>query len=302
MPLRPLFCALLVVLVSAACSSGDSSSDATPRLVRDVTLGPTVPVPTRFLTPTPPPVTEEGSNPFELITASAAATTSGETNFSGATPTLAPSKTPTLTPTVTVTATQTPRPTRTSTPISQFAPPPTQLPPPHPTAAPAQVIANAPPATCTETPWFFADPAPSDCPLNPPLVTQGTYLQLQNGFMIWVQQQDAIYVLYISGHEPRWQVYNDAFEEGMPETDTSLDGGAPPFTFQPRRGIGLVWRSFPEVRRRLGWAVRQYEEVYTIQVQIGVDGTIYLQAPDGGVFELTAGGQDWQRYEGAGAF
>jgi hypothetical protein len=114
--------------------------------------------------------------------------------------------------------------------------------------------------------------------------------------MIWVQQQDAIYVLYDSANFPRWEVYRDVFEEGMPESDPSLDSLAPVYTWQPRRGFGMIWRDNPQVRHRLGWSVRDGEEPFNTQVQIGLDGTIYIQESRGGVISMMPSGADWERW------
>jgi hypothetical protein len=117
-------------------------------------------------------------------------------------------------------------------------------------------------------------------------------LQFQGGYMIWVGMQDAIYALYLNTALPRWQVFNDAFEEGMPETDPNFDN-APPGTWQPQRGFGLVWRSQSGVKDRLGWALGESEISYTVQIQIGSDGMIFVSQPSGGLFSLTPTGSDW---------
>lgn len=114
--------------------------------------------------------------------------------------------------------------------------------------------------------------------------------------MIWIGQQDAIYVLYDSANMPRWQVFNDAFEEGMPDTDPEFDN-PPPYTWQPKRGFGLLWREQPVVRERLGWAVIEWETPYEVRVQTGPDGVIYISDVRGGVFALSPDGSDWKRYE-----
>jgi hypothetical protein len=114
--------------------------------------------------------------------------------------------------------------------------------------------------------------------------------------MFWVQQQDAIYVLYDSANLPRWQVFNDTFQDGMPDTDPAYEP-APPYTWQPKRGFGLLWRSQPTLRDRLGWSVIEWETPYNMLVQIGSDGTIYLNDPRSGFFALAPDGSDWKRYE-----
>ena len=114
--------------------------------------------------------------------------------------------------------------------------------------------------------------------------------------MIWVQQQRSIYTFYDSARAPRWEVFQDSYTDDQPETDPSLNAQAPPYTWQPRRGFGLIWRSKPGVRDRIGWAVREWEEPYAIQVQIAMDGAIFLADPHGGIIGLQPGGRDWDRY------
>ena len=72
----------------------------------------------------------------------------------------------------------------------------------------------------------------------------------EQGRMIWVEQQDSIYVIYNDGS---WERYPDAFEEGMAERDPAIS--PPGGKLQPERGFGKVWREQPEVRARIGWAL-----------------------------------------------
>jgi hypothetical protein len=280
---------VLVLALAAACGpERDIARDGAAVLLSDVTLAPATLAPTRVLSPTPSPVvipvlTSELNVPLNVVTF--------EADFVMVTPTLPPSKTPTLTATATATYTATSPPTATLPPLpaSPTAPPAVALPP----SAGADVSI---PPTCGIT-WFFARPVPAVCPLNPPLVSAATFQQFEKGFMVWVQQHGAIYVLYDSANFPRWSVYQDAFREGMPETDPAF-GSPPAYTWQPRRGFGLVWRTLPDVRQRLGWAVSEWEQAFTIQIQTGADGTIYMSEPRGGVFGLSPDGSDWKRYEG----
>jgi hypothetical protein len=275
----------IVVLALAACGSDarNVTEGSRPRLVQDVTIAPTTPAPTRYLSPTPtlvviPVSTSEIISPLQVPTIQA--------DFVLVTPTLPPSKTPTQTPTQTATFTQTPPPSPTfeATPTS----------PPLPTAVFVTAIpVNSQPCGAA---WFFVVPRPDGCPLNAPLGSYASFQQFQQGYMIWIQQQDAIYVLYDSANFPRWEVYQDTFEEWMPAFDPLLDDLAPPYTFQPKRGFGVLWRSSPAIQRRLGWSVREWEEPYNTQVQIGQDGTVYLQDSRGGVITLKAGGTNWERW------
>ncbi len=286
---------ILVPILVASCSP--NRQDTGPRLVQDSTLAPTTPAPTRFLSPTPSPLF------IPVVTSAEVGVTllaSVQPGFALITPTLPPSKTPTQTPTSTATNTATPLPTPTAVifvpslvfPTSGF-----QLTTPLP-GLPGNIAGT--PLNCG-SPWFFSQPIPTTCPLNPPLITNGAVHQFQNGLMVWVQQQDAIYVLFDSNNLPRWQVLNDRFEDGMLETDPAFNN-PPPYTWQPRRGFGLLWRSDFTMQQRLGWAVSEYETPYTIQVQTGADGSIYMNDTRGGILALLPGGNDWRRYESHGGF
>lgn len=287
---RPLYGVVILLLLAACTPERAVIPNGGAQLVQDVTLAPTVAQPTRILSPTPSPIvipvlTSELISPLEVVTL--------EASFVLVTPTLPPSKTPTITPTQTSTVTSTSRPTLTPN-VFVATPFPATTPNgvvPLPTA-----IGVNPVQGCSIT-WFFKQVVPASCPLNPPLVSSGSFQQFQNGFMLWIGQQDAIYVLYDSANFPRWQVFNDTFEDGMADTDPAYNN-APAYTWQPRRGFGLLWRNNSALRERLGWAVTEYENPYTTQVQIASDGTIYINEPRDGIFTLTPGGSEWKRYEG----
>jgi hypothetical protein len=296
---RPLLFILLIAFAISACDPGQGTRpNAGPQLLQDVTLAPTTPAPTRILSATPsaiaiPVITSTSASelfsPLEVSTL--------EADFVLVTPTLPPSKTPTVTPTQTSTFTRTPviPPTFTPGVVIVTAQPISTIQGlvPIPTA----VTNNIPSQTDTcPTPWFFNQFTPPGCPMNPPLVTDGSFEQFQKGYMIWIGQQDAIYVLYDSANIPRWQVFNDAFEDGMPSTDPAYDS-PPPYTWQPKRGFGLLWRAHADVRERLGWAVIEWETPYEAKVQTASDGTIYVSDVRGGVFALSPNGNDWKRYE-----
>jgi hypothetical protein len=142
--------------------------------------------------------------------------------------------------------------------------------------------------------WFFSRFVPPNCPLSPAVASAASLQTFQNGFMLWIGQQDAIYVLYLDSVAPRWLVYNDAFQDGMPETDPNIS--PPGGLFQPRRGFGYLWRTQQNVRDRLGWSTFPTETGYTVQTQIGADGVIYMSEPNGGVYGLSADGTSWLQY------
>jgi hypothetical protein len=285
--------ALLILGISsliAACTSDQVAGESGPRLVQDSTLTGATPPATSAasLTPRTPqpatPSTLEVLSPLQVITV--------EADFVLVTPTLPPSKTPTQTPTVTQTPTQTPTPTVTTTATATLPQFPTSI-----VIPVTAIIPNPQPIVCDST-WFFIQPRPAGCPLAPPLGSQGVYQSFQNGFMIWVGSQDAIYVYYNDAALPRWQVYRDFFDEGMAESDPAYATSPFPGTWQPRRGFGMLWRSNEIVRSRIGWATLEWEQPYSVQVQTGSDGTIFMNAADGAIFAAIPGGNVWARYAG----
>lgn len=302
---RP-FCFLLLMLFTA-CTTDPALSG--PRLVQDVTVTPITPEAARILSPTPSPTplalpvsTTEMESPLEVATVNV--------DFILVTPTMPPSKTPTptLTPTYTITPslTLTPTPTVTATTIfvptavaAQFTPLP-----PNPQSAPQQQPPQqqpVQPAVSCSMQWFFTQPRPATCPSGPPLTSAAALEQFQQGYMIWIGEQNAIYVIYDSQTQPRWQVFDDTFVDGMMEYDPGW-GEGPPYTYQPKRGFGKVWRERGEVRQRIGWSVREWSEPYTAQVQVAADGSIFIQESRGGVFNLIPNGVDWKRYDGYGSY
>jgi hypothetical protein len=269
---------VLMLVMIAACTT-DPRQAGQPRLVLESTLRPTDVLPGLMLSPSPiviPVATVERSTPLAMVTVAGS-----NPDFVLLTPTLPPSKT--STPTATQTPTDTLTPTITDTP--QFLP---------------QVVLSPPNVSSAQQPcaitWFFAKSLTSSCPLGSALVSTASFQQFQQGFMIWVGQQDAIYVVYDSARQPRWEVFRDNYEDSMPEYDPALGLQNPPYTWQPRRGFGLLWRSNEAMKERLGWAVREWEEPYTTQLQIATDGTIFLVDPRDGIIGLQAGGRDWDRY------
>ncbi|MEQ8677567.1 MAG: hypothetical protein RLP44_13780 [Aggregatilineales bacterium] len=283
-----LFFCLLLLMLSACGTREPQVSVGGPRLLGDVTLEPTSVLPTRILSPTPErtfaPATNEVLSPLQQVTVDA--------DFVLVTPTLPPSKTPTQTPTITPTQTYTPTPTITITATATFPQFPTSV-----VLPVTAVVAQPIPEVCYSV-WFFTQPRPASCPLNPPSTSAGVYQSFQNGFMVWVGSQDAIYVFYNDQQFPRWEVYRDQFDEGMPEEDPSFSTAPTPNLWQPRRGFGMLWRSNSSVRNRIGWGTIILEMGYSVRVQTATDGTIFISEPTGGIFSAFPGGGNWQRYAG----
>jgi len=146
---------------------------------------------------------------------------------------------------------------------------------------------------CPDT-WFFAS-APDECPASAALVSDGAEQHFEHGVMIWVMDQDAIYVLFDDGQSPTWSIYTDEWDPGEPEDDPTLT--PPAGLYQPVRGFGLVWREQPGVRGRLGWA-KDLETGFTISVQRTSHpkyNDIYIRALDGKVWRLLPEASGWEK-------
>lgn len=278
-------CCVIFVLLLAACAP--QTAPLLPTLAVLPTATETA-VPDDGAAVVIPVNTVEQISPPEVITQPAA--------YVLITPTDPPSKTPTQTDTPTHTPTHTPEPTEptTATATATALIPPTRV-VPFITA----VVAQPAERVCDST-WFFILPRPDSCPAVEATVSQAVFQDFQNSIMIWIQQQDRIYVMYNNFGQPAWEMFDDQFEEGMPELDETWPDSPSPELFQPRRGFGMLWRSSPTVRERIGWALDEWEVPYSSTVQTAEDGTIFLQDPYGGVVALLPDQHDWARYLGDG--
>jgi hypothetical protein len=72
----------------------------------------------------------------------------------------------------------------------------------------------------------------------------------QGGQAIWRSDTRQIYMLRRDGNT--WSVHSDTWRPGDRVT---VDGAPPPGALVPAGGFGSVWRSTPEIKSRLGWAV-----------------------------------------------
>jgi hypothetical protein len=275
--------AVTVMMILSACTA--ESTPQGPRLIQEVTLASTNVVPTRFSSPTITQeriVTPERLSPLNNVTVDA--------QFVVVTPTLPPSKTPTPTPTQSPTPTVTPTATMTNTATAtSFLLPTSEI------LEVTDAVA-APNDQICDSNWFFIEPDPGSCPLYPPNASAGVYQEFQNGVMLWVGSQDAIYVMFNDLSVPRWQVFRDFFNEGMVEESPAYL--TPPTTalWQPRRGFGLLWRDNEVLRNRLGWATQEWEQPYSVQVQTADNASIFLSTPSTNIIVLFPNGQNWNRY------
>ncbi len=243
---------VLIMLSLLAACAGQPAPEAAelPTLAALPTAAPTD-------SPTPP---TPSATPTTTFTAAPTAT---------ATPSVTPSATITDTPSPTATATPTitpmPLPTADNEGIAALAalalrativPLPTLPPAPPafiPTGAPLTTACPAPP------PGGFgaltaADPtltALIGCPVGVPLPVSSAAQPYERGGMLWLAgPPPAVYALFNTG---RFSRYDDTYN---PNTDPFSGGEAPPpGLVEPVRGFGKVWRTFPEVRAGLGWAL-----------------------------------------------
>ena len=90
--------------------------------------------------------------------------------------------------------------------------------------------------------------------------------------MFWLQPTNQIWVLKITseGHGT-WEIYEDTFVDGEPETDPSLV--PPEGRYQPERGFGKLWRESGNLREELGWGVTP-EFGYVSNYEYHAGGTI----------------------------
>ena len=145
--------------------------------------------------------------------------------------------------------------------------------------------------------WFF-DPAPDVCPARSAITTDGAEQPFERGVMLWNRAEDRIYVLFDDDAYPRWQAYEDVFDEGE-DPASNPDIEPPPGLYQPIRGFGMVWRQQTGVRERLGWALAP-ETGYQTMIQrtsYFKYNETYIRALDGGVWRLGPEGSEWEHIE-----
>jgi hypothetical protein len=76
----------------------------------------------------------------------------------------------------------------------------------------------------------------------------------EHGRMLWIQPRKQIWVMYDNGQGiGEWKVYDDTNTDADPKTDPNII--APEGKFQPCCGFGKLWRTNPEIKDKLGFAV-----------------------------------------------
>ncbi len=142
--------------------------------------------------------------------------------------------------------------------------------------------------------WFFSQ-APDICPAFQALSSAGAVQQFESGFMIWIEEEEHIYVLFDDSGSPGWNTYVDQWDPSDPDRDPTLL--PPDDLYQPVRGFGRVWREEPGVRDRLGWAVNEEQGYSTIiqRTSYAKYNETYILALDGGVWRLLPERSEWQK-------
>lgn len=174
-------------------------------------------------------------------------------------------------------------------------------------------VAETPVPTVTSTDMPTRTPAPSPTALPqgyPTPVVGQVYVAeqaFQRGRMIWLEPVKQIWVLTSDENENHvWLVYNDTWEEGMPEADPNLQPPEPGLQ-QPIRGFGQLWRENPDVFQLLGWAVdpefgfvSRYEfhhggRIDTTGSYIQEPGYHILEAYNGDILRIDETTRTWEK-------
>jgi hypothetical protein len=151
------------------------------------------------------------------------------------------------------------------------------------------------PLTCPFT-WFFT-PAPDVCPQEAALLSASAEQQFEHGVMIWVGEEDRIYVLFDDTiYTDGWNAFEDTWQDGDPVDDPAIM--PPPGFYQPQRGFGLVWREQPQVWDRLGWALAPEVGGNTAVQRTSYYkyNHTYLKALDNNVWHLFPERSDWEKF------
>ncbi len=139
-----------------------------------------------------------------------------------------------------------------------------------PGPAQAQGAANTPETTATESasetratatsiPTEASSATPTESAFPTPIVGQFLVAEqsFENGRMFWLSPINQIWVLtFDEDGNQVWEVYEDTFVEGMPESDPAFEPTNPDLR-QPIRGFGLLWRENTRLRESIGYATQE---------------------------------------------
>ena len=255
---------LLMVWMLAACAGAGTPVAVLPTIAE-------LPTETAEVRTPSPLATSGDSGQVPLPTVASATATLTATHTATQTLTVTPSititDTPTRTATATPTITETPLPTSDTEGISaliqlalQATILPTAILPSQPVVQPTIPLISTGPCP-VQPPGGFGVAFITDlalqgqigCPIGATLTMSSATQNYERGQMFWVAgPPGSIYSLTSSG---RYQRYDDTFNAAV---DPERGGETPPAgLLEPVRGFGKVWRSFPDVRNGIGWAINQ---------------------------------------------
>ena len=113
----------------------------------------------------------------------------------------------------------------------------------------------------------------------------------QGGLAIWRSDTREIYVLRREGGT--WTRYQD---QSRPGEKIAVDVAPPPGALVPAGGFGALWRTSPEVKSRLGWAV--YEPRGSGGTIQAFERGLVVWSPHGLLYVLTEDG-NWRTFADA---
>ena len=138
--------------------------------------------------------------------------------------------------------------------------------------------------------FVFSQQRRADCPSGPAIPSAAAEEIFETGRMIWLATSRMIYELRDGGG---LTIYQDTWTDDQPAIDPSIV--PPDGRYQPLRGFGKVWRTVPDSRNMLGWALAP-ERGYQTQLQNSKVGCrtipesgFYLQTSDGRVLHICDG-------------
>ncbi len=147
-------------------------------------------------------------------------------------------------------------------------PAPSNTPPPTPTPSPTAT------AACP-----YSNTLTDGCPTTQKNVL-AAFQAFENGYMLWRDDTDVIYVLYNQDGEFEW--YTDTWTDGEP---VNIGETPPPGRTAPTRGFAKLWVNEPGMRESLGWALST-ETGYTALWETYAGGDTYVRLPDGRALRL----------------
>jgi hypothetical protein len=138
-----------------------------------------------------------------------------------------------------------------------------------------------------------ATAAAATTPCPPPTNTRiamASIEKFERGWVLWVGDTRQLYVMVLdpgAKNTGTVQVFPENWANGMPEVDGSI---VPPNGYwQPKRGIGKLWRENQAVRDGLGWGAKDSEGFMAVVASNGID--TWLSGHDT-AFKLT--GNRWE--------